>query len=89
MIRVHVPAYFDHQNDPHPVTLVRLCNAKLYEKTSSALMEVSSCCLPLLSSGTFLLWQPPTYPHLAVIAELLLEWEHSRQSVLLVTPQPE
>lgn len=68
IIRLHVPALAGTLSDPHPVTLFRLCNAKLFQKTSSALIEASSNYLNLISERTFLLWQPPGYPQLSVIA---------------------
>lgn len=89
LIRVHIPSFADQDSDPHPVTLFRLYNAKLYEKTSAALIEASIKCLELMSEHTFLLWQPPTYPLVTVIAELLVEWQASKQTVLIITPNTE
>lgn len=72
VIKLHVPAFSEEFSDPHPATLFKLCNAKLFQKTSSALIEASTNCLELLSDKTFLLWQPPGYAQLSLIAELLL-----------------
>jgi hypothetical protein len=71
------------------VTIYRLCNAKLYEKTSSSLVEAASKCIPIIMEKTFLLWQPPTYPQLSLICEILIEWQSTKQAILIVTPHPE
>ena len=65
-IKIHVPA-FSHP-EFHPVTISKVCNGKLYHKSSSALIEVASKCMELFEERTFLLWQPPTYPLIPVIS---------------------
>ena len=36
-----------------------------------------------------MLWQPPTFPHITVISEILIEWQTLRQTILLITPHSE
>jgi hypothetical protein len=45
--------------------------------------------MELLIEKVALLWQPPTFPLVTVMAELLVEWQASRHTILVVSPHAE
>lgn len=65
--------------------MVRIYNSKIFEKTSSSIVKVAKTCMRLFEESTTIIWQPPSFPLLSVISELLIEWQTIKSTVLIVS----
>ena len=71
--------------EKHPFTMFKLANAKLYNRISKAITHVSKSQERIFQQKTIIIQQPPTYPLINIISELLSEWIVLRETVLLVS----
>lgn len=65
--------------------MVKIYNSKVFEKTSSSIIKAARSCIKLIEENTTIIWQPPSFPVLSVLAELLVEWQIIKSTVLIVS----
>ena len=71
-IKVYIPELSEDITDPEPLTMVKIYNSKIFEKTSSSIIKAARSCMKLIEENTTIIWQPPSFPVLSVLAELLV-----------------
>lgn len=53
--------------------MYKIANGKLYKKLNKAINHLMTKHLHVLENNTYIILQPPTYPVIRVIAELISE----------------
>jgi hypothetical protein len=84
-IKIYLPEMDEDTLHPEPFTMIRIYNSKIFEKTSSSIIKVAKYNMKLLEENTTILWQPPSFPILSVLSELLIEWQIIKSTVLIVS----
>lgn len=71
-IKIYIPELNEDLADPEPLTMVKIYNSKVFEKTSSSIIKAARSCMRLIEENTTIIWQPPSFPVISVLAELLV-----------------
>lgn len=69
--------------------MYKLVNTKLFNRLGKALIHTVKKNLQLFTKGTFIMVQPPTFPVLSIIYDLLSEWICEGETILLVSEHSE
>lgn len=84
-IKIYIPELDDNNSDPIPFIITRIYNSKIFEKTSASISKISKHCMKLFDQNTTILWQPPSYPIFSLLAQLLIEWQIMKATVLVIS----
>ena len=84
-IKIYIPELDDDSTDPMPFTITRIYNSKIFQKTSASISKISKHCMKLFDENTTILWQPPSFPVFSLLAQLLIQWQIMKVTVLVIS----